>query len=233
MDLKALSIELLADPWFRSVPEARRNLLLSIGRRVDVTPGQHVYRLGDSAKGLYAVLKGEVRLISYPANGKQAVSLQLGPGQWFGELSVIDGEPRPHDAIVQATSRLLFIAIPRFEAMARQCPDIVRDLARLLASRQRAAVRYAEQMAYQGVDVRLAKLLIAASQALGACQTSNHVKPVALTQDALATRVGASRQTVNRYLKIFESRGLVELQYGKVVIRDLAGLERWAFPVGS
>lgn len=198
-------------------------------RPLAVEAGRRIYRIEDQPDGLYAVVAGEARLISYPAAGRLVVSLRLQPGNWFGELSVLDGGPRPHDAVAQTDARLLFVPLDRFEAAARREPVLVRDLARLVGVRLRYAIRYAEQMAFQKVDVRLARQLLGALQAPTPASGKARGEALAVTQDALATMVGASRQSVNRKLREFEALGLVKLRYGKLFILDRPALEKKAF----
>jgi len=130
---------LLQDPWFCTIPDARRHALLEGSRTLDVEAGRRIYRIEDTPDGLYAVVAGEARLISYPSAGRLVVSLRLQPGNWFGELSVLDGGPRPHDAVAQTKARLLFVSMDRFEAAARKDPTLLRDLARLAGTHQRYA----------------------------------------------------------------------------------------------
>ena len=220
---------LLKDAWFSSAPKERRELLLAQARAVEVEAGRRIYRIGDKPDGLWGVIRGEVRLISYPAAGRQVVSLRLEPGAWFGELSTLDGGPRPHDAIAQIASRLLFISLDRFEAAARQDAGLIRDLARLAGAHQRYAMRYAEQMAFQRLDVRLARQLLGALGAPTPSKAETGPELLPTTQEVLATMVGASRQAVNRKLKAFEAQGLVKLHYGRLSILNAAGLEKKAF----
>jgi CRP/FNR family cyclic AMP-dependent transcriptional regulator len=226
---KSIVDALLRDPWFGEVPKPRRDLLLAQARPVEVEAGGRIYRIGDKPDGLYGVVRGEVRLISYPAVGRQVVSLRLQPGGWFGELSVLDRGPRPHDAIAHTATRLLFISLDRFEAAARQEVSLIRDLARLAGAHQRYAIHYAEQMAFQRLDVRLARQLLGALGAPTPARAEAGPELLPATQEVLATMVGASRQAVNRKLKGFEAQGLVKLHYGRVSILDAAGLEKKAF----
>ena len=191
----------------------------------------HVFRLGDPPAGLYAVLQGEVRLISYPSSGRERMSLRLLPGDWFGELSILDGGPRSHDAVAHERSRLLFIGRMAFEAAVRETPELVRDLARLLARRLRQAVTHADTMAFQRLRVWVARMLLSLKPARpdddAAAGTPWHLN---VTQDELAEVAGASRQAVNRELKNLETEGHLELKYGSLLIHDWLGLEEVAHP---
>ncbi len=227
----SLEQDLLHDQWFASVPKERRELLLALGRTQEVDASHHVFRLGDPPAGLYAVLEGEVRLISYPASGRERVSLQLFPGGWFGELSVLDGEPRAHDAVAHERSRLLFIGRAAFEAAVRETPELVRDLARLLARRLRQAMTHADTIAFQRLRVRVARMLLGLKPARHDDDTAAGTPwHLSLTQDELAEVAGASRQAVNRELKNFEAEGHLELKYGSLLIHNWLGLEKIAHP---
>ncbi len=222
---------LLNDPWFASVPGERRALLLALARTQDLEASHHVFRLGDPPAGLYAVLEGEVRLIRYPASGRERVSLQLLPGNWFGEMSVLDGEPRAHDAVAHERSRLLFIGRAAFEAAVREKPELVRDLARLLARRLRQAVTHADTMAFQRLRVRVARMLVGLKPARQDDDAAARTPwQLSVTQDELAEVAGASRQAVNRELKTLEAEGHLELKYGCLLIHSWRGLEKVAHP---
>ncbi len=222
--------DLLHDQWFASVPKERRELLLALARTQDVEASHHVFRLGDPPSGLYAVLEGEVRLISYPASGRERVNLQLLPGSWFGELSVLDGESRSHDAVAHERSRLLFIGRAAFEAAVRETPELVRDLARLLAQRLRQAVTHADTIVTQRLRVRMARLLLGLRPARHDDMAPGTPWHLIVTQDELAEAAGASRQAVNRELKQLETEGHLELRYGSLLIHDKVGLDEIAYP---
>ena len=83
---------------------------------------ERIYRLGDAPNGLWVVLTGEVRLISYPVDGAEMLGLILRTGRWFGELSVLDGGPRPHDAVVVGPTRLAHATPAAIQALTDADP---------------------------------------------------------------------------------------------------------------
>lgn len=201
----------LTDPWFSALAPERRAALLARARTSHAGAGARVYGLGDAPDGLWAVAQGEVRLVSYPAVGVEAVSMILGPGAWFGELSVIDGGPRPHDAVVARPARLLHVALGAVEQLAAEHPLLYRDLGVLIAARQRAALTFMGQSIAQPIAVRLARTLAGAARASGGAQA-------AVRQEDLAAMIGVSRQTTNKELKRLEAAGVVALAYGRIAI---------------
>lgn len=204
------------DRWFGAIPEERRSVLLAEARVRPVPSGGLLYGIGDPPNGLWAVLDGQVRLKGYSANGVELLVLVLRPGNWFGDLSTLDGGPRPHDAIAFGETRLLHISLPAFARAAEAQPLLYRDLGMLVCAHQRAALDFIGRSASQSVRVRLASSL--AHSTIGA---EGHLQ---VRQDEMAALVGVSRQSVNRHLRLFERAGLIELGYAEIRVRDPAGL---------
>lgn len=208
-----------SDPWFASIPAERRAALMARGRESRAETGSRVYGAGDPPDGLWCVLSGEVRLVSYPAVGVEALALLLGPGAWFGEVSVIDGGPRPHDAVVTKPTRLLHVTLAAVGQIAAQHPLLYRDLGILICTRQRRALQALGRIITQPISVRVARTLAGLGRASGG-------EEVQIRQDDLAAMIGVSRQTVNKSLKALEAAGALELGYGSVRILDRALLRR-------
>lgn len=207
----------LTDPWFSALADERRQALLERARSSHAPAGTRVYGIGDPPDGLWAVVEGQVRLFSYPAVGVEAVSMILGPGAWFGELSVIDGGPRPHDAIAVRPARLLHVPLAAFEQLAELHPLLYRDLGMLIGARQRSAIAFMGHSIAQPISVRLARTLAGAARASGGAE-------VAMRQEDLAAMIGVSRQTINKELRRLERAGVVTLAYGRIQIHDPARL---------
>ena len=204
------------DPWFGSIPQERRAALLAEARVRTVATGGTVYGIGDPPNGLWCVLEGQVRLKGYSTNGVEMLVLVLRPGKWFGELSTLDGGPRPHDALAFGDTRLLHIAMPAFARAVEVQPMLYRDLGMLVCAHQRSALDFIGQSVSQSVRVRLASSL--AHSTIGA---DGHLQ---VRQDEVAALVGVSRQSVNRHLRLFERAGLIALGYKEIRVLDAAGL---------
>lgn len=199
------------DPWFAALAPDRRRALLGLARASQALAGARVYGVGDPPDGLWAVAEGEVRLISYPAVGVEAVSMIVGPGGWFGELSVVDGGPRPHDAVVVRPTRLLHVPLAAVERLAADEPLLYRDLGVLIATRQRSAISFMGYSIAQPIAVRLARSLAGAARSAGGSE-------LAVRQEDLAAMIGVSRQTINKELKALEAAGAIARAYGRIRI---------------
>lgn len=206
-----------SDTWFCGLATDRRRRILDHVRGRTVSRGAHVYRLGDAPDGLYALLDGEVRMVSYSSSGLEMVAMVVRPGLWFGELSVIDGQPRPHDAIATTAARIARLQMGAVTALTDADPGLWRDIALLGCAHQRWAMRHSERVRTQTAIVRLAGFLLGK-----AAQASDGV--VRMPQQALAEIIGVSRQRTNMLLREMAQLGLAQPAYGGVVVRDIARL---------
>ncbi|HMO75637.1 MAG TPA: Crp/Fnr family transcriptional regulator [Sphingopyxis sp.] len=209
------------DSWFAALPEQQRMALVERGQIHALADGGHVYRIGDAPNGLHAVVDGRVRLVSYPAVGQELVNMIVKPGRWFGELSVIDGRERPHDAIAAGTALILTVPMAAVAALTAAMPDLWRGLALLNCIHHRLGMREAARVRGAPALARLALFLAGGGKADGRLR---------VTQDELARIVGVSRQHMNGLLHSLADRKLIGLGYGGITIRNRAGLLALAGP---
>lgn len=202
--------------WFRAVPPDRRSRLLAAGRVLSFPAGKRIYSNGDAGNGLWAVLDGQVRLTGLPENGSEFLVRILKPGSWFGELSTLDDQPRPQEAVAFESSVLIQIDQVVFNRLASEEPLLFRDIALLVCINQRLALAFIAHSAAP-VRARLATALLSAASASGTTR-------IKLRQSELAALVGISRQTLNKELKSFERANLVRINYAEVVLEDELGL---------
>lgn len=208
---------LQADRWFGAMPAARQALLLRDARVRAAASGARLQANGGPPDGLKAVLAGEVRLVRNTADGEESVAAILGPGAWFGGLSAVDGGPQTHDAVAFGPARVLHLSQPALEAVAAQDPVLWRDLALLIAGFHRASQTVVAQSLTQPILVRLARTLAGAARTGGS-------DTVRLRQEDLAAMIGVSRPTISKALKQLEARGMIEIAYRQIIVRDAVGL---------
>ncbi len=190
--------------------------------------GEVLFREGDSGDKAYVVLEGKVKLGRTSADGRENLLAILGPGQMFGELSLFD--PGPRSATVTAVTDSAFSSLAH-EDLTRWLdgrPAVARGLLTQLAGRLRKANDVVADLVFSDVPGRVAKALIDLAERFGrTADDGTHVHHD-LTQEELAQLVGASRETVNKALADFASRGWIRLEPRSVVIMDLERLGRRA-----
>lgn len=218
----------LAGRWFDELPEAIRHDVLTHARRRALTPGERLYSRGDRPDGIYCVVDGSVRVSGISREGQQTVLDFYGPGSWFGEVSMLGGTLRAHDAEGYMPTSLLQIVPEDLEKLLAVHPALTRALLRLEAMRLYLLLTALEQYSVQSMEQRLASRLLMLAGSYGANGPRGFEIGLHLPQETLAQLVGATRQRINQLLKNWELQGVVEQQYGRILLLDRAALEKLA-----
>jgi CRP/FNR family transcriptional regulator, cyclic AMP receptor protein len=214
--------QLEATPWFQGLPVELQDSLLKHATLLRLNKGEALYRCGDPFGGLYAVLDGAIAIGTVGVDGKEALLAVLGPTAWIGEISLVDGLPRAHDATAVSAALVLHVPETALRILLDATPRYWRDIAQLMAQRLRVSFKSAEAMSVLSAPQRVAsRLLLIADGYGGLNKTQSTIK---LSQNSLASMVSLSRQTTNQTLKELERRGIVSLKFGELMILDMARL---------
>ncbi|QYJ05855.1 Crp/Fnr family transcriptional regulator [Nocardioides panacisoli] len=190
--------------------------------------GEVLFHEGDAGDRLYIVIEGKVKLGRSSADGRENLLAILGPGQMFGELSLFD--PGPRSATVTAVTDSNFASLTHDDLLKwlDGRPMVANSLLGQLASRLRKANDVVADLVFSDVPGRVAKALIDLADRFGRTADDGVHVHHDLTQEELAQLVGASRETVNKALADFASRGWVRLEPRSVVIHDIERITRRA-----
>lgn len=214
---------LLADTWFAGVPPALRAALLRLGRLQALGPGQALFGRGQAAEGLCCVLSGALRVGAVQADGSETVLAFVEPGQWFGEISLIDGQPRTHDAVADGPTAVLLVPQAALLAWLAEHPAHWQAMAQLACAKLRMLFDVIEDIAHLPLEARLAKRLWLVAHGYGG-RTGPPRRILHLPQEQLALMLGVSRQSANKALRALAARGVIALHYGGIELLDLAAL---------
>ena len=213
--------------WFGSCPLEFQQALIDRAVPWQLADGEHLFARGGVGEGLCCVVSGALRIGAVRSDGSQTLLAYLLPYQWFGEISVIDGLPRTHDAIADGETIVLAIPQASLAAWLDMHPQYWRDLSRLACTKLRLAFTVLEDIQHLPLQVRLARHLWATLHALGEAQNSAR-RTVKLSQEQLGQLLGTSRQSVNKCLRELEELGIVSVGYSQIDVLDPAGLQRLA-----
>ncbi len=212
---------LLGNTWFRELPDDLARALVGAATLRSFGPGDVIHCEGDVSDALYAVVSGAVKVSSLAADGRECVFRYLTPGNWFGEIGMLDGLPRTHDAVAAQPARVLLLPPEALADLLARHPVLYKFLALLLCRVVRTAFTMLNDTTLLSVSARLAKRLLSFAEGQDGAGIA-----VRLTQDELATLVNATRQTVNKRLADWQKRGWIELGYGCILIRDAEALRQ-------
>ena len=185
-------------------------------------PGETIFTIGSPGDQLMAVLSGAVR-ISVPSSDDKALVLAIiQPGEFFGELAVLDGKERSADAIAETACMLAILDRRDILSVLERNPSAWLKLIHVLCQRLRQTNEVFAEVALLHLPARLAKAMLRISKASTAEAQTAKIK---FSQRELANMLGGSRESVNKCLRKWQRKGIVEISQGSIIIAKLAALE--------
>jgi CRP-like cAMP-binding protein len=193
--------------------------LLSIARRRRFARGEVVFHEQDPAETLHLIDKGRFVVRVGTPLGDTAILAVLGPGDMFGELSLLGDADARRSATVAALEAGETRSVHRldFERLRATHPESANVLISILAGQVRRLSRHLLEALYVPADKRVLRRLLEVGRLYGG---GDGPAVVPLTQEDLAGLAGTSRATVNRVLREEEARGTVKLGRGRTTLLD-------------
>jgi CRP/FNR family transcriptional regulator, cyclic AMP receptor protein len=213
-------------PILGALRDGEARALLRSARCRMVAADEIVFLRDDPTDGLYGVLSGSVLIVVDSAEGKELVLNKHGAGEFFGEVSLLDGEGRSATAVAYEPSRLVHIDRDKLLAFLKQRPDALMRIVKLLCARMRRVTRLVEESIFLDVSTRLARQIVALTDARVATRKHGATATLHLSQYDLARMLGVSREIVGKQLTAWRDSGVVELGRRRLTIRDAGALER-------
>jgi CRP-like cAMP-binding protein len=195
---------------------------------VKLARGKALFSEGEPGDRLYVVTDGKIKLGRTAADGRENLLAVLGRGEMFGELSLFDPGPRTATATAVTDSVLLGLGHDELQPWLTGRPEVAGHLLGALARRLRRTNEAMADLVFSDVPGRVAKALLDLAKRFGVRADDGLHVTHDLTQEELAQLVGASRETVNKALADFASRGFIRLEARAVVILDIERLARRA-----
>ena len=160
----------------------------------------------DESDSIFILLKGKVKIYGAGPNGREVVYTTLGPGEYFGEMT-LDGGPRPASVVAEETTVCAVVTRQVVWDQVARDPALARLLIEGLIDRIRWTTQRARELALYDVYGRLRRLL----DSLAEPPDENGLRPISerITHQAIASRVGSSREMVSRLMKDLERGGYV------------------------
>lgn len=212
----ALLERLSADRWFGALPLAERELMLGQAELLRLRRGEMLFRQGDPPSGFYALASGTLKMSSLREDGREAILAIIEAGIWFGEISLIDNEPRTHDATAVGPVEVLQLPRPAFDALMERAV-FARAIAALLAGRIRLLYGVVEDATLRSTRARIARRLLLLARG-DATQSPRMRARVPVSQEGLAMMLGITRQTLSKELRRLAGDGAITLGYGYIEV---------------
>jgi CRP-like cAMP-binding protein len=210
-------------PLLANVDEQDVRALAEMGEPRHFVAGQSIFSEGDPGDALYTIVRGSVRIVVVSATGREATLATLGRGDSLGELALLDGLPRSASAVATEATTTLLVARVDFRRWLLERPQAGVAMLETLGQRLRRTNDAVTDLSFLELPQRIAKRLLVLAETAGGAVEGREVR---VTQAALASMVGSSREAVNKHLNHFEEAGWVGLRRGVVSILDAAALEQ-------
>jgi CRP/FNR family cyclic AMP-dependent transcriptional regulator len=212
-------------PLFSDLAEQELELLADTLRRRAFAKGMIIFHKDSPGQTLYVIESGKVRIFILSESGQEISVNIYGPGDFFGELALLDGLPRSAGAVVMEDTVTLTLHRDDFLQLLQDHPELAMNIICVLSTRLRYTTMYAESLAFLDVYGRVAAKLIEVSDRYGVHKEGIEIE-LRLTQAELASWVGSSRESVNKVLGAFRDQGLIRLEGQKLTILDRRELKR-------
>ena len=228
-ELKILSRSFL----FADLPQGHLLTALKNCQCLRLPEKKEVYRRGEPGKEMCIILSGGVKVSTQSPDGKEIIFDLLSEGDFFGELSVLDGEPRTATVTTLAPSVLVVLEQSFFVPFLEANPTTAIRLLHLLAHRLRAMDTFLEEVLFLDSETRLAKRVMALRNIYGKATGNATKNELKISQQDIASLVGITRERVNKLLKKWEEAEIVSLQHGCLTIQNPSLLQKLASKAGS
>jgi len=208
-------------PLFSGLPPEELERFAELTRERSYPKGSVILFQDDPGDSLFVLRDGRVKVVLIGEDGREVILGVLEPGAHFGELALIDDQPRSAHVIAMEDAQLLVLRREDFKRRVEANPTVAWALLTELSRRLRRADVKIGGLVLLDVPGRIARLLLDLADEGGSEQIE---KP--LTHQTIAQMIGASRETVSRAMKEFQDAGLIRVERRRISIGDREALEK-------
>jgi CRP-like cAMP-binding protein len=207
------AVILKMNPLFSDLGAEELQRLSTLCHTQQLDAGEVLFQKGDEGDALYGVRRGQIRIETGASDGSRLTLNFQGSGDLFGEIAVLDGQTRTADAVAGEATELFVLRRGDLLAFLEREPKIAIRLIELLCQRIRWVSERMEESVLQPLPVRMARRLCALADDYGS--------EVHISQEQLGVYVGAARESVNRQLQQWRKDGILDLQRGRILLKNM------------
>lgn len=215
-------------PIFASLEPSDLEHVAAIAVSRSLDGGEHLFFDGDPSQGFFAVESGRIKVYKMASDGREQVLHLVGPGQTFA-LASLFGEAR-YLANAEAVQPSKLWQIPKepFLELVQAEPELALKLLAYLAGWMKRLLSLVETLSLKNVEARLAEYLLARAEETGHLTDEGIVVTFDVEKKMVASRIGTISETFSRTLKKLKDRGLIREEDSRIIITDIAGLQKMA-----
>lgn len=201
-------------PLFSDLEEQELERLSRVAVRRRAGRGDQVVRSGESADALLILLTGRAKVTNFDEEGREIILAWLGPGEFFGEMGLIDGSARSASVVAVENCELLAIGKQEFQRCMQDNFQVAQKLMQILVRRLREADRNIESLALLDVYGRVARLLLDLSEE----EDGKRLVKKKISKQDMARMIGASREMVSKVMRDLEIGGYIVTNGDQITI---------------
>ncbi|KAB1076058.1 Crp/Fnr family transcriptional regulator [Methylobacterium planeticum] len=214
------SVLLRLNPLFSDLGPEVVETLSAMSTTRSLRAGEVLFRENDLGDALYGIRRGEILIETGSEAGKRVVLNTLGAGDIFGEIALLDGQPRTADALAMEPTDLFVLRRSDLLSYLSREPAIAIKLIELLCARVRYIAGQMNEMTVLPLSTRLARRLTVLAEDFGS--------EIQISQEQLGAYVGSTRESVNRQLQAWRKAGHLDLKRGCIMLRNKEALSKHA-----
>ncbi len=213
-------------PLFRSLREEDTRHLAAFLQKLTVHKGDVLCRKGEEGNTLFMIIAGKLKIVRKSRNGDEVILAVISAGDFCGEMALLDGLPRSADAVAVEDTILYVLTRADFLSCVINNGRAVKAILSTLSKRLRRADDFLADIFFLNVGARLSKKLVELALSNGYNEENGGVTELKTTQKSIAGMIGATRESVNKELRVLRELGLIGIAERKITILDIEGLKQ-------
>jgi CRP/FNR family transcriptional regulator, cyclic AMP receptor protein len=213
-------------PLFSELDDEELQQITTVVREQHYKKHTTIVHVDDPGNALYILKSGLVKVTIEDRDGYEMILRILYPTDFFGDMSLLDGEPRSATVTTQEPSEVLTVSRDHFLHIIEKSPKILLKMTALLSKRLRKANELIHSLAFFDVYGKVARTLLNLASERGRVTERGTVIDMRLTQQELAELAGMTRETMARTLREFQQAGCIRVESGIISILALDMLRR-------
>src|SRR5712692_2111879 len=226
METENETVYLKQVPLFADLADEDIRALMSVAKRRTFRNGEVIFHRDDSGQVLYVIKEGKVKICLISPDGQEISLVVFGKGECFGELTILDGLPRSADAVALEKVECYTLQRSDFHQAIIKNPKIAIQVLEVLSKRLRTTDNMVEDLIFLDVYGRVAKKLLELADSRGTKVENGTRIEVRLTQQELASMVGASRESVNKVMGYFTDKNFISTDKHRITLHRITELKR-------
>ncbi|MBN2282050.1 MAG: Crp/Fnr family transcriptional regulator [Candidatus Marinimicrobia bacterium] len=207
-------------PLFSSLPDEKLEYISKILIPRKYTKDTLIVMENDEGDSLFIIREGRVKVTRYSDEGGEVILSILGDDDFFGEMSLLDGEARSANVVALEDTSVFILTRPDLYNLLESKPTIAIAMLEELATRIRRSDKYIKGLSLSDAETRVGMTLFNLSEQMGTIKNGEvTIEKVPYQQD-IANMSGTTRETVSRMLKLLEDKHIIEKEGRRITIKD-------------